>query len=60
MPITLDHPLTRRGCTCPLCELPKDAGLVVCWPCYRLWNFRNGPGRDVEALIDAWEAGLRP
>lgn len=33
--ITIDHPLIRRSCECPLCGGKKDVGLVACWPCYR-------------------------
>jgi hypothetical protein len=33
--MTIDNPRVRRGFTCPLCLGPKDAGLVVCWPCNR-------------------------
>lgn len=55
----LDRPLTRQGCICPLCECSKDAGLLTCWPCYRLWGLRYGAAPDVERVIDAFERGLQ-
>jgi hypothetical protein len=53
----IDNPRTRRGWTCPLCFGPKDAGLVVCWPCFK------GPNglkynHEREAEVSAFEAFL--
>ena len=52
-----DHPLIRKHLICPLCDLHKGQGLVVCWPCYRLWDMRNGDPA-VEAELDLAERHL--
>lgn len=38
----IDYPHIRNRATCPCCNKPKSAGLLVCWSCYRFHNFRNG------------------
>ncbi len=54
----IDHPLVRASATCPICEGPKDSGLVICWPCYRKTNMRCG-NQDVELLLDKSERLLK-
>jgi hypothetical protein len=54
-----DHPLTRKHGLCAVCGRHKDAGLLVCWPCYRKHDFRNGAqGARVDDLIDDAERYL--
>jgi hypothetical protein len=53
--MTLDHPRVRASCTCPLCDGPKDAGLVTCWSCYRGHNLRNGMDTADQLMIDMAE-----
>jgi hypothetical protein len=57
MKVTIDNPRVRRGFTCPLCYGPKDAGLVVCWPCNRQEkNNNNGSYSNwAEDTITAFE-----
>lgn len=57
---TLDHPRVRLSATCPLCDLPKDVGAVVRWPCYHLWNFRHGASTLATTMIDEREKDLQP
>jgi hypothetical protein len=42
---------------CPICKLPKDRGLVICWTCNRgLKGRHNGTwGKAAEVLIDRCE-----
>ena len=54
----LDHPRVRASCICPLCDGPKDAGLVTCWRCFRGYDMRNGNG-TADRLIDMAEEVLR-
>jgi hypothetical protein len=42
MNYTIDYPNIRASEHCPMCGRDKDQGLLVCWPCYRLHNVRNG------------------
>ena len=56
--VTLDHPLVRNLCHCPLCASRKDQGLLVCWQCYRAYGFRNGPSARVAECIDVCETDL--
>ena len=37
-----DNENVRASNQCPLCEGEKETGLVVCWPCYRRYDLRNG------------------
>lgn len=57
MTTILDHPLIRASTICPLCIGSKDTGLLVCWPCYRSENLRNG-NAAADAKIDYEEARL--
>jgi hypothetical protein len=54
----IDHLLTRNGAVCPLCQGPKDKGLVTCWGCYRRHDLRNGNAKAA-AIIDDYEATQR-
>lgn len=54
----LDNPMVRASSGCPLCGKAKDAGLVACWPCYRLFELRYG-NQTAEAVIDSAEARLK-
>ena len=47
----IDNMNVRASTRCPLCECYKAVGLVVCWPCYRLHDLRNG-NPEAEAKID--------
>lgn len=38
--------------TCPLCNGKKAAGLLVCWPCYRAHNLRNGMRPATQQIIE--------
>lgn len=53
----MNHPLTRKSHACPLCDGPKDIGLIACWSCYREYRLRNG-NADAEAMIAQHEACL--
>ena len=55
--MTIDHPLVRASTRCPICHEPKDKGLVMCWPCYRQIDMRNG-NPLVDDLLDAAEKQL--
>jgi hypothetical protein len=54
---TVDNPRVRCGFTCPLCYGPKDAGLVVCWPCHRNQELENDGcySEDAETTIAEFE-----
>lgn len=54
----MDYPHVRSSTICPLCQEHKDAGLVVCWSCYRTWNLRYG-NAEAESLLGHAEAKLR-
>lgn len=54
-PTIIDHPKLRDSLICPTCGDPKDAGLLVCWDCYRELDFRNGMSRETAALLDLKE-----
>ena len=55
--IPTDFPNVRAGALCPLCGSGKDAGLLVCWPCYRQNDLRYG-NREEERKIEAAEKEL--
>lgn len=56
IPLTpLDYPRVRASKVCPLCELDKETGIIVCWPCYRLWNLRHGMSPEIQALLESVE-----
>lgn len=55
--MTTDNPLIRAGTVCPLCDGPKNVGLVACWDCYRSQELKYG-NPDAEALLDQREAEL--
>ena len=55
-----DHPNLRAQRICPLCGGSKDVGLVVCWPCYRAYDLRNG-NPEVGRLLDLAEfSSIKP
>ena len=49
----MKHPLLRKSHICPLCDLDKSAGLVTCWPFFRLWDMRYGNDLIDEQLATA-------
>jgi hypothetical protein len=53
----LDHPRLRARTVCPCCHLDKEAGLLICWPCFNLHDMRNG-NPEVEAKLDDMEQEL--
>jgi hypothetical protein len=54
MPSMVDHPKLRSSTICQLCGEVKETGLLVCWPCFRVHDLRNGnPG--VERALDVME-----
>lgn len=59
-PVTIDYPRIRASRVCPLCRQLKDAGLVACWPCYRVQGMRNpeAVGSIVTEMLDAREREL--
>ena len=50
-----DHPLTRQGGICPLCEGTKDSGPLTCWRCYDQWGLRYGINPKAEDIFDDFE-----
>ena len=54
----LDYPEVRGQKVCPLCRKEKDAGLLVCWPCYRAAGLRAG-NQEAERRIAVFAATLR-
>ena len=50
-----DHPLTRHGGICPLCEGAKDSGPLTCWRCYDQWGLRYGINPKAEDIFDDFE-----
>ena len=57
-PTVHDHPLVRKSHTCPLCTQHKGEGGLVCWPCFRKHDMRNGDTPEVRATLDKREATL--
>jgi hypothetical protein len=55
--MTLDHLRVRQHQSCPLCHRAKGFGLLVCWPCFRAYDLRNG-NPLVDRRLDAAEANL--
>lgn len=53
--VDADHPCLRRYHRCPICNGHKDAGLLVCWPCYRKHDFRNNADACGNQIDDAEE-----
>jgi hypothetical protein len=51
-----DYPNLRAVNWCALCEGEKDVGLVVCWICWRAFNFRNGVHPKVEHVLKLTES----
>ena len=56
---TPDYPNIRRSTACPCCSRVKEAGCIVCWPCYRLHDVRGGIPKDIEAVLRAADLALR-
>ena len=54
----MDYPHVRSSIVCPLCHGHKEAGLLVCWPCYRAWGLRDG-NAEAESIIEQAEAEFR-
>ena len=55
--MTLDHPNIRQSSYCPLCQLGKDTGMLVCWSCYRRHGMKYG-NPDIECYLDNFECQL--
>lgn len=53
-----DYPHIRASRACPLCWEPKNTGLIVCWPCYRIFDAKHGFEAHTRMLIDATETAL--
>lgn len=54
-----DYPNLRSLDWCALCDGAKDIGNVVCWPCWRAFNFRNGVHPEIEHLLKVTESMAR-
>ena len=67
MSVTVEHvteyPNLRKLDVCVTCNGPKDAGCVLCWPCYRA-KLRDGADLMTTIHLEACErmarAGKRP
>lgn len=57
---TTDYPSLRRLASCPCCKRVKQAGCIVCWPCYRLHGFKYGADKHIEVALRAAEIAARP
>lgn len=53
----LDRPNIRNSCTCPLCQGPKDRGLLACWPCFNYFKL-DGFSEAAEYSLDMAEERL--
>jgi len=53
----MDYPNVRSSTICPLCGEEKEAGLIVCWACYRKHEVRYG-NPEVESLLNHAENEL--
>lgn len=53
----IDNPRVRASFVCPLCLANKNPGLVTCWPCYRVYDLKNGNPAQ-EHVISQAEAVL--
>jgi hypothetical protein len=54
----MDYPNIRQSARCPLCERAKDQGLLVCWPCYRVHDMRNGADPLLLKVLNKTEEGV--
>ena len=54
----IDYPEVRAQGVCPLCRKDKEAGLLVCWVCYRVEGLRAG-NLQAERRIARFAAMLR-
>jgi hypothetical protein len=54
-----DYPNLRALDWCALCEGAKDVGNVVCWTCWRAFNFRYGVHPKVEHVLKLTESTAR-
>lgn len=50
-----DFPKVRAHHVCPVCNGPKDLGLIACWPCFRNRGVKTG---QMEKVLEAREAEL--
>ena len=59
--VTPDYPHVRASERCPIggpsCGIVKPIGNVVCWPCYRRLDFRNGIDDAIERRLEQAEVG---
>lgn len=53
-----DNPNVRNHHLCPLCDGPKDVGLVACWPCFRSSGLKYGDAAAERKLTER-ESQLR-
>ena len=53
-----DYGLVRQQLICPLCHNEKADGLLVCWPCYRAHNLRNGISPVIVHILASVEERL--
>ena len=54
----MDNPRVRAWPQCPVCSKGKDAGLIVCWTCYRQQGLRYGMSEAVARTIANLECAL--
>ena len=54
---SVDYPRLRAARTCCLCGQQKALKCLVCWGCFRLYNFREGANGFVLSLLAEWERG---
>ena len=47
-----DYHYVRDLTTCPLCNGVKTTGLLVCWPCYRSHDVREGLYEYIVTILD--------
>lgn len=53
-----DFGCVRQMTACPVCGNEKDDGLLVCWPCYRAHDIRNGLSALLTGILRATESRL--
>lgn len=56
-PVEIDHKRVRNTPGCPICAMPKDKGLVICWSCNRSLKAKHHGtwGAAAALLIDRCE-----
>jgi ribosomal protein L37AE/L43A len=56
--MTLDYPRIRANTVCPLCAKHKLEHTLVCWPCFRTHNLRQGESVQVATILETVEQRL--